>query len=77
MPNLVLIRGRKRMNYNSATMLRYCYCWNCKQYTKTMNPAPICPHCYQPIVTVIYSVVTGKQITGAVDITDYSIGEKE
>ena len=44
---------------------REVWCPNCKKTIKTDEPAPTCDDCFgKPMITVLYSILDGKRITG-------------
>lgn len=48
-------------NYNPIP--REVYCTKCKQYTIRDDPNPKCSICFERLITVIKSLLTGERIT--------------
>lgn len=51
------------MEYNIRK--REVWCPNCKVTIVTDQPSPTCDDCFgKPMITVVYSVIDGKRLTG-------------
>lgn len=52
------------MSFNPDRMVREVYCYTCKDTSIATDGNPKCPICGANLITVTYSALTGKRITG-------------
>lgn len=54
----------EQLEVNIEKMNRELYCPKCHIYSHSIETTPKCYNCNVPLITVVYSILTGKRITG-------------